>query len=107
MWETHNKAECEEGVTLDDTGCPISTMVALADNALVTLDFLSERVFSTNEEEEHRADLEVSESVDCSLVWFPSTDGRDGEDDIVKQKAVILRRWIEGQYQASSGGYAS
>lgn len=49
---TYNKAKGEERAALDDTARHVATVVALADDALVALDFGPEGVLPADEEEE-------------------------------------------------------
>lgn len=48
-----NPAKRKPRIALDDIGRHVPTVVALADHALVALDFLAERVLAAHEEEEH------------------------------------------------------
>lgn len=49
---TYNEAKCEEWAALDDTARHVATVVALADDALIALDFGPESVLAADEEEE-------------------------------------------------------
>lgn len=54
--KTHNPAECEPRVALDDMARHVTAVVTLADHTLVALDRLTEGVLSAHEEEEHCGD---------------------------------------------------
>lgn len=49
---TYNEAKGEEWAAFDDTARHVATVVALADDALVALDFGPEGVLAADEEEE-------------------------------------------------------
>lgn len=53
MVYTHDPAECEPRIALDDIGGHVAAVVALADHALVAGHLLAEGVLAAHEEEEH------------------------------------------------------
>lgn len=64
-WEgTYNEAEREERVALDDVGGHVSTVMALANETLVALELLAERVLAADEEEKH------GDGLRCAQYWW-------------------------------------
>lgn len=51
--KTYNEAKGKPRVRLDDLAAVVAAVVALADDALVALDFLAEGVLATGEDETH------------------------------------------------------
>lgn len=52
-----HKAEGEPGVALDDMSGPVTTVVALTCDTLITFDFLAEGVFTACEYQTHRGQI--------------------------------------------------
>jgi hypothetical protein len=50
---TYDEAECEERSSLENATRHVAAMMALANEALVALEFLAERLLAADEEEEH------------------------------------------------------
>jgi hypothetical protein len=62
--KTHDEAEGEEGSSLEDAAGHVAAVVALADEALVALEFFAEGLLAADEEEEHGVGVGV---ICCSI----------------------------------------